>query len=61
MPVSRGGTPEHPTLFTQDILPPFSRQILIVLTMNMKSKQHQLAMGFGDSQIMVSDMREPRK
>jgi len=25
------------------------------------SPQHQLAMGFGDSQIMISDMREPRK
>jgi WD40 repeat protein len=25
------------------------------------SPQHQLAMGFGDAQIMISDMREPRK
>ena len=56
---SRGGTPEHPTLFTQDILPPFSRQILIVLTMNMKSKQHQLAMGYNGGSLDPGTVAPP--
>ena len=39
--------PLTPLLFCQDILPPRSRQLLLVLTLDMKQKRHAFGLSFG--------------
>ena len=44
---TRGFTSSRGALFCQDVLPPRSRQLIIVLSLSMKTKSHSLSMQFG--------------
>ena len=44
---TRGFTSSRGALFCQDVLPPRSRQLIIVLSLSMRTKSHALSMQFG--------------
>jgi hypothetical protein len=54
---TRGFTSSRGALFCQDVLPPRSRQLIIVLSLSMKTKSHSLSMQFGGGRARADRAR----
>jgi hypothetical protein len=46
-------------LFSEDVIPPRSRQLLMVLSIDMSKRQHQFALGFGGGALEASEFLPP--